>query len=225
MRTLGLVGGVTWRSSAEYYRRINEGVAAALGPYHSSEMLMRSVDYDIVRRGRDENDWRRLRRLVVESCRQLKAAGAEGIVLCSNSLHGVAEAVESELGLPLLHIAEALAAAARAAEHTKLAFFGTRFTMAAPFYRERLAEHGITMLVPDLDSIDHIIMNELARGIVTDASRQVFMEALKPLLDAGATAMVLGCTEIGMLIQSAPVPIFDTLALHADAAVEWQLGS
>jgi aspartate racemase len=232
MRTLGLLGGVTWRTSAAYYQLINEGVAAALGPYRSSDLLMRSLDYGAVRDARAGGDWRPLRRLVVDGCRQLKRAGAEGLVLCSNSLHGVAQAVESELGLPLLHIADVLADAALAEGHETVAFFGTRFTMSAPFYRKRLAARGVTMLTPRdgggvgaNEAIDTIIMSELAQGVVTEHSRKVFLDALAPLVDQGATAMVLGCTEIGMLIKSAQVPVLDTLALHAAAAARWQLNA
>lgn len=238
MRTVGLLGGVTWRSSASYYQLINEGVADALGPFRSSQVLMCSLDYGAVRQARAGGDWRPLKRLVVDGCRQLKRAGAECIVLCSNSLHGVADAVESELGLPLLHVADALADAALAGGHEHVAFFGTGFTMSAPFYRDRLAARGVTMLTPrdglatddgaqdrpdPNERIDHIIMSELARGIVTETSRKVFHDALAPLVDQGATAMVLGCTEIGMLVDRASVPVLDTLALHAAAAVRWQL--
>ncbi|MEZ4320464.1 MAG: amino acid racemase [Myxococcota bacterium] len=228
MRRLGLVGGVTWHSTATYYSRVNTGIAAALGPFRSADLVLRSLDYGVVRDARRDGSWRPLGDLVVRAARDLRAAGADGVALCSNSLHALAHRVESEVGLPVLHIADALADRALADGHTTLAFFGTGFTMTQPFVRDRLRSRGLEVLVPvEVSAIDRIILEELAVGDVRDASREAFRAALLPLVDAGATAVVLGCTELGMLVGPAdvPVPVLDTLALHADAAVAWMLSA
>ncbi|MCA9571493.1 MAG: amino acid racemase [Myxococcales bacterium] len=224
MRTLGLVGGVTWHSSARYYTGLNEGVAARLGPFRSADVVMRSLDYGAVREARADGDWRPLGRLVVDAARGLKRAGAEAVVLCSNSLHALAPAVEAQVGLPLLHIADATAERALRDGHETLAFFGTGFTMTHPFLRARLEAKGLRVLVPDdVDAIDAIILEELARGEVRDASRDVFLRALDALVHQGADAMVAGCTEIPMLVGPADtdVPVLDSLELHVEAAVAW----
>jgi aspartate racemase len=179
-----------------------------------------------VREARSHGNWRPLGDLVVRAARGVRNGGAEAIVLCSNSLHGVAHRVEAEVGLPLLHIADGTADRALAGGHEVIALFGTGFTMTQPFLRDRLRERGLQVLVPEaIEVIDRLILEELARGIVRDESRAQFQEALAPLVDAGATAVVLGCTELPMLIgpDDVPIPVLDTLELHVEQATAWQL--
>jgi aspartate racemase len=226
MRRIGLVGGVTWHSTATYYRALNEGVAARVGPYRSADIALRSLDYGLVRRCREQRDHRPLRTAVADAAAEVVHAGAEAIALCSNSLHGALPAVRARVDVPILHIADALADAALDAGHRHLALFGTGFTMRAPFLRDRLAARGLHIAVPaDIDAIDRIIVEDLARGHLDDDARARFLHELEPLVSAGATAFVAACTEIPALIRPAdlPVPMLDTLALHVDAILDWMV--
>lgn len=228
MKTIGLLGGMTWHSTATYYDRINRGVAAALGPYRSARIVLHSFDYGEIRRCRQDNDWGRLRDQLVAAARGLRRAGADGLFLCSNTMHRFAPSLESQLSLPLVHIADCVADRALADGLEEVALFGTGYTMTQPFYRERLEARGLRVRVPEaVDDLDRIILEELARGEVRDASRETFLDAMGALRARGAQAMVLACTEIGMLVkpEHVPVPLLDTTLVHADAAVAWALGS
>lgn len=215
---------MTWHSTASYYRLLNEGVVDRLGPYRSADLVLRSIDYGVVRDARLSGDHRGLAKAVLQAARDVHRAGAEGIVLCSNSLHAAEPRVRSELPLPVLHIADALGRAAIAQGHRHLALFGTGFTMRRRFIRERLETMGLELSVPeDIDAIDRIILNDLVRGHVCQDARETFRTQLQPLLDDGATAFVAGCTEIPLLIRKGDVdvPILDTLELHVEQVLNW----
>lgn len=225
MRTIGLIGGMSWESSAHYYRLINEGVRARRGGAHSAPLLMLSVDFAAIAALQHDGNWATLAQRMADAARTLADAGAEAIVLCTNTMHKVADAIEAAQPRPLLHIADAAGAAIVAAGHRRVGLLGTAFTMEQPFYRARLAERfGLEVIVPDdagRAEVHRIIYDELVRGIIRPESKARYAEVIGRLTDAGAEAIILGCTEIMLLVDQAdsPVPLFDTTAIHAAAAV------
>jgi aspartate racemase len=229
VKRLGLLGGMSWESTQTYYRLINEGVRDRLGGLHSAELVLYSVDFEPVERLQRAGQWDAAGATLAAAARALESAGAEALVLCTNTMHKVAATIEAAIDIPLLHIADATGAAVSGAGHTTVGLLGTRFTMAEEFYRGRLAERfGLRVLVPDAperDLVDRVIFDELCVGRVLDASRGRYRDIMTALADRGAQAIVLGCTEISLLVGSedAPVPLFDTTALHAAAAVAWAL--
>ncbi len=229
MRTLGLIGGMTWHSTIDYYRLINEGVQARKGGYSSASMVLASVDFAPVQALQDRGDWTELGRLMVRAARTLEGAGAEAIVICANTMHQLAPDIEAAVRLPILHIADAAAAAVKAMGLTSVGLLGTRFTMEMDFYRTRLEKsHGLDVLVPEAperDIVHQVIYDELGRGIVREGSRKAYVKIIEGLVSRGAQGVILGCTEIPLLIKASdsPVPVFDTTALHAAAAVEFAL--
>lgn len=230
MRTLGLIGGTTWHSTVDYYRLINEGVNAKLGGHSSASMVLVSVDFAPVQALQDRNDWAELGRLMVRAARTLDGAGAEAIVICANTMHQLAPDIEAAVSLPIIHIADAAAAAVKAKGMTSVGLLGTRFTMEMDFYRTRLEKaHGLEVLVPDAperEIVHRVIYDELGQGIVREESRRAYVKIIEGLVSRGARGVILGCTEIPLLIKAAdsPVPVFDTTALHAAAAVDFALG-
>lgn len=226
MKTIGLIGGMSWESTVPYYRQVNEGIKARLGGLHSAKVVLYSVDFHEVERLQRDGDWDAAGELLADAARRLQAAGADLLVLCTNTMHKVAPRMEAAVSIPLLHIADATAAAITAAGHRTVGLLGTRFTMEQDFYRQRLEEkHGLQVLVPeteDRDVVHDIIYDELCRGVIRDTSRDAYRRIMDELVDRGAGAIILGCTEIGLLVgpQDARVPLFDTTALHANAAVE-----
>lgn len=228
MRRIGLLGGMSWESSALYYTAINEGVRERLGGLHSADLVMVSLDFAEVERLQADGEWERAGELLAAEAVRLERAGAECVVLCTNTMHKVADRVQEAVGIPLLHLADVTAAAVRDAGVAKVALLGTRFTMREAFYRDRLASHGLDVLVPPVDvqaELDRIIYDELVLGIVEEESRAVYRRAIAELVDAGAGGVVLGCTEIELLVrpEDSPVPTFPTTALHAAAAVRFAL--
>lgn len=229
MKTIGLIGGMSWESSASYYRLINQGIKARLGGQHNARSLMLSVDFAEIESLQRAGDWDGLGERMAQAARQLAAGGADGIVLCTNTMHKLAGQIEAASALPLLHIADATADAIRAAGLARVGLLGTRYTMEQDFYCGRLrARHGLSVLTPDAPAradVHRIIYEELCQGIVRQASRDVYRAIIDDLQRQGAEGIVLGCTEIGLLIAQADVgiPVFDTTALHAQAAVEWSL--
>lgn len=226
MRTIGLIGGMSWESTASYYRVINEAVRVRLGGLHSARLVLHSVDFAEVAALQRAEDWDGAARLLGDAGRGLAAAGAGVLVICTNTMHLVADAVADAAGVPVLHIGDATADALTAAGHRTVGLLGTRFTMERPFYRERLQQHGLEVLVPDdaaMDDVHRIIFDELCVGEVRDASRARYRDVMAGLAARGATAIVLGCTEISMLVgaRDASVPLFDTMRLHAMAAADW----
>jgi aspartate racemase len=229
MKLLGLLGGMSFESTLPYYREINQRMARRLGGLHSARLLLYSVDFHDIAVMQREGRWDDAGAELARCARRLQDAGAEGLVLCTNTMHKVAPAIEAAVAIPLLHIADATARAVRAAGVSRVGLLGTRFTMEEDFYRERLAAHGIETLVPppaQRDEVHRVIYEELCQGRIEPASREAYRCIMAGLVAAGAQGLVLGCTEIGLLVgpQDASVPMFDTTALHADAAVEFALG-
>nr|MBL8457080.1 aspartate/glutamate racemase family protein [Zoogloeaceae bacterium] len=226
MKTIGLLGGMSWESTVPYYRQINEAVKARLGGLHSARIVLYSVDFAGIERLQQCGDWAAAGVVLADAARALERAGADFIVLCTNTMHKVAPAIEAAVGIPLLHIADPTAAAIRAAGLRRVGLLGTRFTMEQAFYRDRLAgHHGIEVLVPeaaDRDVVHRVIYEELCLGRVEEVSRKAYRDTMQRLVARGAQAVILGCTEIGLLVgpQDASVPLFDTTAIHAGAAAE-----
>lgn len=231
MKRIGILGGMSWESSAEYYRLINEGVRERLGGLHSAELLLRSVDFEPVERLQHAGAWEELGKLLAEAARELERGGAEGILLATNTMHKVADAIESATELPFLHIADATAERLRREGVRRVGLLGTAFTMEEPFYRRRLEErYGLEVLVPEApgrERVHRVIYDELCLGITREESRRAYLEIVEELARRGAEAVILGCTEIGLLIQDgdASVPLYDTTRIHAEAAVEWMVDS
>ena len=228
MRRLGLLGGMSWQSSALYYSLINELVAQRLGGVHSADLVMVSVDFAEVERLQAAGDWERAGELLAREAQGLEAAGAEAIVLCTNTMHLVAPAIEAAVSIPLLHLGDVTGRAVRAAGIARVGMLGTRFTMQQPFVRERIASHGLDVLVPEPEHqevVHRVIYEELVLGEVSERSRAEYRRIIAALVDRGAQGIVLGCTEIELLIEQhhVAVPLFPTTRLHAEAAVEWAL--
>ena len=229
MKTIGLIGGMSWESTIPYYRAINEAVKARLGGLHSARLVLYSVDFHEIEQLQRSGDWARAGELLADAARALQAAGAGCVVLCTNTMHKVAAQIESAVGLPLLHIADPTAAAVRAGGHRRVGLLGTRFTMEQDFYLGRLRErHGLTVLTPspaDRELVHRTIYEELCLGRVLSESRTQFRRIIEALAADGAEAVILGCTEIGLLVGpgDSPLPLFDTTALHARAAADWAL--
>lgn len=228
MKLLGLIGGMSWESSALYYQMINRGVQQRLGGLHSARTLMYSVDFAQIEAQQASGRWDDAAALLATAARSLAAGGAEAIVLCTNTMHKVADAIE-QVGIPLLHIADATGNAIRDAGMRRIGLLGTRFTMEQDFYRGRLEERfGLDVLVPpeeDRQLVHRVIYDELCLGHVEDSSRAAYLEIIRGLQRRGAEGVILGCTEIGMLVteRDSPLPVFDTTRIHANAAVDFLL--
>jgi aspartate racemase len=228
MRRIGLLGGMSWQSSNEYYRLINELVAQRLGGLHSADCLLYSVDFAKIAALQKAGRWEDAGEILAAGAVTLEAGGAEFLVLCTNTMHIVADQIQSAVSIPLLNLIDVTATAIQAADLTTVGLLGTAFTMDAPFYRERLASHGIKALVPgktDRDLVHRVIYEELCLGLVTEPSRDAYRAVIRRVVDAGAQGVILGCTEIELLIGDAdsPVPVFPTTQLHARAAVDTAL--
>ena len=226
MKTIGLIGGMSWESTVPYYRQVNEGIKARLGGLHSAKVVLYSVDFHEIEQLQRDGDWDTAGEVLADAARRVQAAGADLLVLCTNTMHKVAPQMETAVSIPLLPIADATGAAITAAGHHTVGLLGTRFTMEQDFYRQRLQDrHGLQVLVPEADDrriVHDVIYDELCRGEVSDSSRDAYRRVMDDLVARGAQAIILGCTEIGLLVgpQDARVPLFDTTALHASAAVE-----
>jgi aspartate racemase len=223
-----MLGGMSWESSAQYYRLANELVRERLGGLHSARLVLASVDFAEIEQLQVTGQWHAAGELLAGLARQLEAAGAELLVLCTNTMHKVADQVEAAVGIPLVHLADATAAAVRRAGLTTVGLLGTAFTMEQDFYRDRLAGHGLRVLVPPPDDraeVHRIIYDELCLGQVTGTSRQVYRDVIARLAHVGAEGVVLGCTEIELLVgpEDSPVPVFPTTRLHVEAAVALSL--
>ena len=229
MKTIGLIGGMSWESTVPYYRLINEGIKQRLGGLHSARIVLYSVDFAEIEHLQRTGDWQAAGELLAQAALKLQGAGAEALVLCTNTMHKVADAIESAVQIPLLHIADPTALQIRQAGLSKVGLLGTRFTMEQDFYKERLVQrHGLEVLVPpepDREAVHRIIYEELCLGLVRDASRRDYQRVMADLVAQGAQAIILGCTEISLLVSpdDVPVPLFDTTAIHAGSAVDWAL--
>ena len=230
MKTIGLIGGMSWESTIPYYRTINETVKQRLGGLHSAKIVLYSVDFHEIEQLQRSGDWQRAGELLAQAAQALARAGANCIVLCTNTMHKVAPALEAAISIPLLHIADATAAAIQRAGYTRLGLLGTSFTMEQPFYKDRLTElHGLDVRVPDAidrETVHRIIFEELCLGTLREESRAAYRAVMGRLVADGAEAIILGCTEISLLVDAADasVPLFDTTALHAQWAADWALG-
>jgi aspartate racemase len=229
MRTIGLLGGMSWESSVEYYRLLNEAVRERLGGLHSAECVMWSVDFAPIEELQRSGDWDEAARRLAVLARRLEGAGVECLVLCTNTMHRLAGEVQAAIEIPLLHIADATAARVRAAGVDTVGLLATRYTMEQDFYRGRLEErHGLGVLVPpepDLTLVHDVIYRELCQGRVLDGSREEYRRVIAELEAAGADGIIYGCTEIDLLVgpEDASVPVFDSTRIHVEAAVEWAL--
>jgi aspartate racemase len=229
MKTIGLLGGMSWESTLEYYRIINQTVKARLGGSHSAQCLLYSLDFAEVEALQHAGEWDALTQVIIAAVKRLERGGADSLVICTNTMHRMAEAVQAATPLPLLHIADATAAAVKAQGLHTVGLLGTRFTMQGDFYRGRLQrQHELTVLIPaeaGRDAVHRIIYDELIQGIIREESRRAYQDVIADLAARGAQGVILGCTEIPLLINQADVvvPVFDTTTLHAQAAVEWAL--
>ena len=229
MRTIGLLGGMSWESSLHYYRVINETVRDRLGGTHSAKSVMVSVDFADVEAMQERGDWEAATSLMVDGARAVQAGGGECLVICTNTMHRMADEVEAAIDIPLIHIADATATAVTAAGIDRVALLGTRYTMEQDFYRGRLEErHGLAVDIPEEPGrtvIHDVIYTELVKGVVDDSSRDRYLAIIDSLISEGSRGVIAGCTEIELLVEPGhvSVPYFPTTALHAVAAVEWAL--
>ncbi|HGV9229072.1 aspartate/glutamate racemase [Citrobacter amalonaticus] len=229
MKTIGLLGGMSWESTIPYYRLINEGIKQQLGGLHSASLLLHSVDFHEIEACQSRGEWDKAGDILAQAAIGLQQAGAEGIVLCTNTMHKVAEAIESRCSLPFLHIADATGRVISAQGMRRVALLGTRYTMEQDFYRGRLEQQfAIECLIPDADAraeINQVIFDELCLGHFTETSRQYYVEVIENLAAQGAEGVIFGCTEIGLLVpvERSPIPVFDTAAIHAADAVTFML--
>lgn len=224
MKTIGILGGMSWESTALYYRRINEAVRARLGGLHSARIALVSVDFATIEPLQAAGDWALAGERLAADAQRVEAAGADVLVLATNTMHRCADAIAAAIDIPLLHLADATADAVRAAGVSRVGLLGTRYTMEQPFYRERLEAAGLTVDVPPADEraeLDRIIFGELCQGVVRDDARAALQGMIAGLHAGGSGGIIAGCTEITMLAGPADVavPLFDTTAIHADAAV------
>ena len=229
-KTLGIIGGMSWESTQSYYRLINEGIKEKLGGLHSADILLHSVDLAPIATLQAQGKWEELGDIMVNSGKRLKAGAVDGILIATNTMHKVAEQVQAATNLPLIHIADATANVIKQQNLTKIALLGTQFTMTEDFYKQRLIDAGLQVLIPDTDAraeVHRIIYDELCQGQLLASSRQYYQQVIEDLAKQGAEGVILGCTEIGLLISQADssIPVFDTTAIHAAAAVQFLLGN
>ncbi|MBR7782896.1 aspartate/glutamate racemase family protein [Undibacterium luofuense] len=226
MKTIGLIGGMSWESTQTYYRLINQAIREKLGGLHSARLVLYSVDFHDIEVLQRQGDWQAAGVLLAQAAQSLQAAGADMVVICTNTMHKVAQQVQAAVSIPLLHIADPTAHAIRAAGYQRVALLGTRFTMEQDFYRARLEQqHGLQVIVPEQnerDTVHRIIYEELCLGQIKPESKAAYLDIIRQLQARGAQAVILGCTEISLLVQQADLdlPLFDTTALHATAAAD-----
>lgn len=229
MKTIGLIGGMSWESTATYYQLINEGVKQVLGGLHSAKLLLYSVDFAEIEVLQASGDWAKSAQMLAEAARILEQAGAQGLVICTNTMHKVAPQIAEQVTIPLLHIAQATAEALCRDGIRTVGLLGTKYTMTQDFYKDQLLQAGLEVVIPDATSIEQvnrIIYDELCLGQINDSSKQTYLTIMEQLRQAGAQAIILGCTEIGLLVTPADtdLPLYDTTAIHAQAAVEFMVG-
>ena len=225
MQLIGMIGGMSWESSAEYYRIANETVRAARGGHHSARLVMYSVDFEQIERYQTAGQWDEAAKILCDAAQAVERAGAAFVVLCTNTMHKLAKEIQDAISIPLLHIADATGEIIQAQNLQRVGLLGTRYTMEQPFYRDRLTEMGLDVLVPRDDQrqlVHDVIYNELCVSELRSKSRERFKEIIADLARGGAQAVILGCTEIGLLIKQhdVSIPIFDTTRIHAEAAAK-----
>ncbi|KFD23393.1 aspartate/glutamate racemase [Yokenella regensburgei] len=229
MKTIGLIGGMSWESTIPYYRLINEGIKQRLGGLHSAQILLHSVDFHTIEACQSSGEWDKAGDILAQAAHGLELAGAQGIVLCTNTMHKVADSITSRTRVPFLHIAEATGRAIEKQQLKRVALLGTRYTMEQDFYRGRLVEQfGLDVQVPkapEREKINQIIFEELCLGRFTPSSRDYYLQVIERLAEQGAEGVIFGCTEIGLLVpaEQSCLPVFDTAAIHAEDAVDFML--
>ena len=231
MKTIGLLGGMSWESTITYYTRINTGIRDALGGLHSAKIILYSVEFSAIERLQNLGQWDKAGERLADAAKKIESAGADCLLICTNTMHKVAKKVEAEISIPLIHIADATAFAIRNRGMNSIGLLGTRFTMEDDFYRGRLEKKfGIDVYIPENEEramVHRVIYDELCCGTISNDSRKAFTHVVEDLAEKGAQGVVLGCTEISLLIgrQDTSIPLFDTTAIHADAAVQFALSS
>lgn len=228
MKTIGLIGGMSWESTVTYYQIINKTINRKLGGFHSAKILLYSVDFDEIEKCQATGDWKKSADILSQAAKNLEIAGADFIVICTNTMHKVAPQIQSRINIPIIHIAEETANELKQQHITKVALLGTKYTMTQDFYKEKLESAGIEVLVPDESSIEFVndvIFNELCLGIISETSKEKFRNIIENLSKQGAQGVILGCTEIGMLIsqKDTNLPVFDTTLIHAAKAARLAL--
>ena len=225
MKTIGLIGGMSWESTVTYYKIINETVKERLGGFHSGKILLYSVDFAEIEECQAKGEWEKSAEILSEAAENLEKAGADFIVICTNTMHKVAGKIQENIKIPVIHIADATAHKLRQDGILKTALLGTKYTMTQDFYKEKLRENGIEVLIPeekDIEIVNHVIYEELCLGKILDSSRKEYIRIIDGLKEKGAQGVILGCTEIGLLIsqKDSPLPVYDTTEIHALSACE-----
>lgn len=230
MKTIGMLGGMSWESTVTYYQVINETVKQELGGLHSAKVLLYSVDFAEIEKCQVDGDWEKSADILSVAAQNLEKAGADFIVICTNTMHKVVPQIQSKISIPIIHIAEATADELKHNNISQIALLGTKYTMTQDFYKEKLTNAGITVLIPDeqeIETVNDIIYNELCLGIISEASKEKFLCIINSLAEQGAQGVILGCTEIGLLIgqKDSDLPVFDTTQIHAVKAAKISMGN
>jgi len=226
---MGMIGGMSWESSLEYYRIVNEAIKKKLGGFHSAKCILYSVDFEEVEKLQHQGDWDELTRLMMDAAQRLERAGADFVIICTNTMHKMAEEVQGAIRIPLLHIVDITAEAIIGNGQTRVGLLGTKFTMEQDFYKDRLRDkHGLDVLIPSADerqAVHDILYSELCLGEIKELSKEKFKNVIQNLVDRGAQGVILGCTEIPLIVSQDDyeIPVYDTTALHAQAAVDFAL--
>lgn len=220
MKTIGLIGGMSWESTITYYQIINNTVKKELGGLHSAKILLYSVDFAEIEECQANGAWDKSAEILAKAAQNLETAGADFIVICTNTMHKIAPQIQKTINIPIIHIADATAEELKKNGIKRVALLGTKYTMTQDFYKERIINHSIDVIIPneeDVERINHVIYNELCLGEINDASRKQFVRVIEELKEIGAEGVILGCTEIGMLVkqEDSPLPVFDTAQIHA----------
>ncbi len=228
MKTIGLIGGMSWESTLSYYKIINEVIKQKLGGYHSAKCILYSVDFHEIEECQSRGDWEKSGEILAAAALALQTAGADYIVICTNTMHKVVDRIQQKITIPVLHIAEATAAALQKQGIAKVALLGTKYTMQQDFYKSKLIDAGLEVLIPepgDMELINKTIYHELCLGIISHLSKQEFLRIIASMTDAGAEGIILGCTEIGLLVEQSDTsfPLFDTTLIHATQAALYSL--
>lgn len=229
MKTIGLIGGMSWESTVTYYQIVNEVVKRELGGLHSAKVVLYSVEFDEIEKCQSNNEWEKSGEILGRAAQGLEAAGADFILICTNTMHKVFDQVQSYVKVPLLHIAQVTADALKRENITKVGLLGTKYTMEQAFYKGKLAENGIEVIIPekaDIETVNTVIFDELCRGEIRDTSRKKYLKIIEDLTARGAQGVILGCTEIGLLVRQSDTPakLFDTTLIHGETAALMSLG-
>ncbi len=229
MKTIGLIGGMSWESTITYYQILNEKIKEELGGLHSAKILLYSVDFAEIEKCQADGDWEKSADILAAAAGNLEKAGADYILICTNTMHKVVPQIQSRISIPIIHIAEATAQKLKEQGIKKVALLGTKYTMTQDFYKERLIASGIEVLIPDakdVETVNDVIYHELCLGTISDTSKQKYLQIIDDLANKGAEGVILGCTEIGLLIQQkdTELPVFDTTQIHAEKAASLAIG-